>query len=127
MATEQKPDIERLVWPKDAHTFQWIDRAKAIMDFVTRAGTMYLGYQAFEKVVPGAGLSGVIVSQIAMKLAQSNNMAGGVAGVATLTGMGILNVVDLENETSNAVSLWNWINLLHPVTWGQALKETLTP
>lgn len=88
-----RPDIERLVWPKDAERWQWIDRAKALMDFATRAGTAYLGHQAFEKAAPGSGLAGAIVSQIALKLASSSNMVSGAAGVATLTGMGILNVI----------------------------------
>lgn len=88
-----KSDINKLMWPKDANKFAWIDRAKAIMDFATRAGTAYLGYQAFEKQVPGSGLSGAIVSQIALRLAEANNVASGAAGVATLSGMGILNVL----------------------------------
>lgn len=71
---------------------QWIDRAKTIMDVATRAGTAYLGYQAFEKVTPGSGLAGVIVSQVALRLANANNIVSGGAGVATLASMGIINV-----------------------------------
>ena len=124
---QEKPDIERLVWPQDGNKFQWLDRLDTILSVATKAGTAVLGYQAFEKVAPGSGLSGAIVSQIAMRLATSRNLAGGAAGVATLTGMGILNVVDTENPVSTAVSLWEWVKWLHPVTWGQALKETLIP
>ncbi|GAH91673.1 unnamed protein product [marine sediment metagenome] len=87
-----EPDINKLMWPKDATKFAWIDRAKAIMDFATRAGTAYLGYQAFEKAAPGSGLAGAIVSQVALRLASANNMVSGGAGVATLASMGIINV-----------------------------------
>lgn len=127
MATEQKPDIERLVWPKDARTFQWLDRAKTIMDIATRAGTMYLGYQAFEQQVPGSGLAGAIVSQIAMKLATADNMASGAAGVATLAGIGLLNVqpegiVPVADQQSWIQGLWRMLVAMHPVTWGEALR-----
>jgi len=83
------------------------------MDFATRACTAYLGYQAFEKVVPGSGLSGAIVSQIALRLAESNNVAGGAAGVATLGGMGILNVYD--PNVNYSMSMWDWVKGLLPV------------
>jgi len=93
---------------------QWIDRAKTIMDFATRAGTMYLGYQAFERAAPGSGLSGAIVSQIALRLAESNNIPAGAAGVATLTGMGILNVMP-EPPMTYVHSFGDWVaNLLAP-------------
>ena len=124
MANE-KGDIQRLVWPEDGNRFQWLDRLDTILSVATKAGTAVLGYQAFEKIAPGAGLSGAIVSQIAMRLATSQNLAGGAAGVATLTGMGILNVVDTENPMSNVVTLWEWIQLLHPANWGTAIREAL--
>ncbi|GAI69228.1 unnamed protein product [marine sediment metagenome] len=89
---ERDSDINKLVWPEDARKFQWIDRAKAIMEFATRAGTAFLGYQAFEKAVPGSGLAGAIVSQVALRLASANNIVSGGAGVATLASMGIINV-----------------------------------
>jgi len=87
---------------------QWIDRAKAIMEFATRAGTAWLGYQAFEKQEKGAGLSGAIVSQIALRLAESNNDVGGAAGVATLSGMGILNVLP-EPAVTYVSSFGEWV------------------
>lgn len=103
------PDINKLMWLKDANKFAWIDRAKAIMDFATRAGTMYLGYQAFEKLAPGSGLSGAIVSQIAMKLATSNNLIAGGTGVAVLAALGITNMnpsVEVGGSRSLDVHTW---------------------
>jgi len=76
------------------------------MDFATRAGTMYLGYQAFEKVAPGSGLSGAIVSQIALRLAESNNIPAGAAGVATLSGMGIINIYQPGSDPLLTVQAW---------------------
>ncbi|GAH92594.1 unnamed protein product [marine sediment metagenome] len=110
MANEKKGDINRLVWPKDGDALAWVDRAQTILDILTRAGTMLLGYRAFERVVEGSGLSGAIVSQIAMKLAQSNNLASGAAGVATLAGMGVLNVI--PEGTMQAVDNPTWIERL---------------
>ena len=83
--------VTRVLEP-GSEKLQWIDRAKDILDVLTRAGTMYLGYQAFERVSPGAGFAGAIVSQIAMRLATAENLVGGAAGVATLAGMGIMNM-----------------------------------
>lgn len=94
MPRDRIPDISRLVWPEDGNKFAWLDRLESIFSVATRAGTAYLGYQAFEKVEPGSGLAGAIISQIALRLATSQNLAGGTAGVATLSGMGILNVYD---------------------------------
>ncbi|GAI70683.1 unnamed protein product [marine sediment metagenome] len=116
MVKDQRPDIERLMWPKDASKFQWIDRAKTIMDFATRAGTAYLGYQAFEKAAPGSGLAGAIVSQIALRLADSNNLAGGAAGVSILAGMGIINVYQPGIDLLEAPR--TWIENLRSMTSG---------
>lgn len=119
-------DVVRILEPGDKK-LQWIDRAKAIMDMVTRAGTMYLGYQAFEQQVPGSGLAGAIVSQIAMKLAQSNNTPAGAAGIATLAGIGLLNVqpegiVPVADQQSWVQGLWRMLVAMHPVTWGAELR-----
>ena len=119
-------NVTRLLEKGDKH-LQWIDRAKAIMDFATRAGTAYLGYQAFEKQVPGSGLAGAIVSQIAMRLATADNMAGGAAGVATLAGIGILNtqpegIVPIADQQSWIQGLWDMLVAAHPITWGEALR-----
>jgi len=94
MVKEPRADINKLVWPKDGNKFAWLDRLESILCVATKAGTAYLGYQAFERVEPGSGLAGAIVSQIALRLADSNNLAGGAAGVATLSSMGILNIYD---------------------------------
>ena len=102
--------VVRILEPGD-EKLQWIDRAQAILDLITRAGTMWLGFSAFERMVKGSGLSGAIVSQIAMKLAQSNNLASGVAGVATLAGMGILNVIPPAGSEP-AVANPTWIEQL---------------
>lgn len=100
-------DINRLVWPEDGNKLAWLDRAKVILDVAARAGTMFLGYQAFEKASPGSGLAGAIISQIAMKLATADNMVSGGAGVATLTTMGILNVYGTEALVSpKSIQLW---------------------
>lgn len=106
----REPDINRLVWPEDGSKLAWIDRAQTIMDLATRAGTMYLGYQAFEKVAPGSGLAGAIVSQIAMRLATSNNIPGGLAGVATLTSLGLLNIH--QEGTDYVRTTTDWIGNL---------------
>lgn len=128
MPNEKKPDIERLVWPKDGNTFQWLDRLETMLGVATKAGTAYLGYQAFEKVVPGSGLAGAIVSQVALRLANANNLASGVAGVATLTGLGILNVhqegTDYVRTTTDWIGnmvagiepAWRDIGLLPPLS-----------
>ncbi|GAG65508.1 unnamed protein product [marine sediment metagenome] len=104
-------NVTRLLETGDV-PLQWIDRAKTILDIATRAGTMYLGYNAFERHLPGSGLSGAIVSQIAMKLATTNNLAAGAAGVATLSSMGILNLIDLENQFVPAKAQTDYISLL---------------
>ncbi|GAG83001.1 unnamed protein product [marine sediment metagenome] len=104
------PNVVRLLEKGDVN-LQWIDRAKTIMDLLTRAGTMWLGYSAFERIAKGSGLSGALVSQIAMKLAQSDNLASGAAGVATLAGMGILNVIPPAGSEP-AVANPTWIEKL---------------
>ena len=109
MARESKPDIERLVWPKDGNRLAWLDRANDILEVLSRAGTMYLGYQAFEKLSRGSGPAGVIVSQIAMKLATANNIISGAAGVATLTGLGLLNIVPpVDTAGHPALDVHTW-------------------
>lgn len=85
------------------------------MDFATRAGTAYLGYQAFEKAAPGSGLAGAIISQLALKLADANNIASGIAGVATLTGLGILNI--LPEGTQPVHDTQSWIEQLVQPWW----------
>ncbi|GAI81588.1 unnamed protein product [marine sediment metagenome] len=111
----QESDMSKLVWPEHGNTLAWLDRAKAIMDLLTRAGTMYLGFQAFERAAPGAGPSGAIVSQIAMRLATAENMVSGAAGVATLAGMGILNV--MPEGTSPTTDGQTWIEALVQPWW----------
>lgn len=82
-----KPDIERLVWPKDARTFQWLDRLEKIIDAATKLGIAYAGISAIKHPM------GAVVGLVAYKLAQSNNLASGAVGSATLAGIGLLNVM----------------------------------
>ena len=108
MANE-KPDINRLVWPTHGDKLAWLDRAQTIMDVLTRAGTMWLGYNAFEKMSKGSGLSGAVVSQIAMKLATANNLVAGAVGVATLGMMGLTNIVPpIDTAGHQHVDVHTW-------------------
>lgn len=77
-------------------------RSDKLVDTITKAGAAFLGFQAFEKQSKGSGLAGAIVSLIGLKMTESPNLAAGAAGVATLTGIGILNVKDPNAPYVNA-------------------------
>jgi len=79
-----RPDIERLVWPKDATKFQWIDRLEQIIDGIIKLGVAYAGYNAVKHPM------GAIAGLVALKIAQGSNELTSAAGAATLAGMGVL-------------------------------------
>jgi len=79
-----KPDIERLVWPKDGNTFQWIDRLEKIIEAMTKLGVAYMGYKSVDHPM------GAIAGLVALKIASSPNDLASVTGAATLAGMGVL-------------------------------------
>ncbi len=84
---KEKPDIERLVWPKDGNKFQWIDRLDKIIDAATRLGVAYAGVNAIKHPM------GAVVGLVAFKLATSPGLASSAVGAATLAGIGLLNYV----------------------------------
>ena len=63
-----------------------IERSDRILDAATKIGVAYVGYKAADH--PSGALAGLV----ALKLANANNLAAGVAGVATLTALGITSV-----------------------------------
>jgi hypothetical protein len=80
----EKPDIERLVWPKDGNKFQWIDRLDKIFSALTKMGVAYAGYNAVKHPM------GAIAGLVALKGATSPNDVASAAGAATLAGLGVL-------------------------------------
>lgn len=55
-----------------------------LIDTVTKVGVAYVGYKAVDH------WSGALTGLVALKLATANNLAAGIAGVATLTGLGVM-------------------------------------
>lgn len=64
-----------------------IDRADKIASIATNAGVAYIGFNALKHP------TGALVGLLALRLAQSPNLASGAAGIAALTGLGALNMV----------------------------------
>jgi hypothetical protein len=64
-----------------------IDRGDKLVNIATNAGVAYIGFNALKHPVGG------LVGLLGLRLAQSPNLASGVAGIATLTGLGALNLV----------------------------------
>ena len=60
-----------------------VDKLDVIPDIALKAGVAYSGYVAMQH------WTGAIVGLLGLRLASSNNLAGGAAGVAILTGIGI--------------------------------------
>lgn len=81
----EKGDINNLVWPKDGNRLAWLDRLDKIIDAATKLGIAYAGINAIKHPM------GAVVGLVAYRLAQSNNVASGAVGSATLAGIGLLN------------------------------------
>ena len=79
-----KPDIERLVWPKDGNKLAWIDRLDKIFSGITKLGVAYAGYNAVKHPM------GAIAGLVALRVATSPNNVASAAGAATLAGLGVL-------------------------------------
>ncbi len=89
----EKPDIERLVWPKDGERFQWIDRAKTIMDMAMRAGVAYAGFNAFSHPM------GIVYSLLGLKLAMAPGaLPSNLVGVGMLAHIGLTNMLATGGE-----------------------------
>ncbi len=108
LARDQKPDIERLVWPKDGNKFQWIDRLEKILSAITKMGVAYAGFNAVKHPM------GAIVGLTALKLATSPNDVASATGAATLAGLGVLAFAP-ETEVK------------YPSVFGIATKEAFGP
>lgn len=63
-----------------------IDRADKAINIGLKAGVAYTGYRALRHPL------GALVGLLGLRLAESPNLASGVAGVAALTGLGTLNL-----------------------------------
>lgn len=64
-----------------------VDRGDKLISIATNAGVAYLGFNALKHP------AGALVGLLGLRLAQSPNLASGVAGIAALTGLGALNLV----------------------------------
>jgi hypothetical protein len=64
-----------------------VDRADKLVNLGANVGVAYIGYRALKHP------TGALVGLLALRLAESNNLAGGAAGVAALTGLGALNLI----------------------------------
>lgn len=62
-----------------------LDKLEKVPDVAMKAGLAYLGYKSVNH------WSGAITALIGLKLATGNNLAGGAAGVSTLTLIGLGN------------------------------------
>lgn len=63
-----------------------VDRAGTLVDVATKLGVAYTGYNATRH------WTGALVALIGLRLAEANNLASGIAGVATLTALGLGNI-----------------------------------
>lgn len=63
-----------------------LDRGGTIIDLFTKGGLAYLGYNATKH------WTGALTALILLKLATSDNLAAGAAGVAGLTAIGATNI-----------------------------------
>ena len=70
---------------EDEVRLQWIDRLDKIINGITKLGIAYAGVNAIKHPM------GAVVGLVAYRLAQSNNLASGAVGSATLAGIGLLN------------------------------------
>ena len=70
-----------------------LDKLERIPDIVMKAGLAYAGYQAMNH------WTGAITALVGLKLATGNNLAGGAAGVTTLTLIGLGNAFKSVKET----------------------------
>ncbi|GAI94347.1 unnamed protein product, partial [marine sediment metagenome] len=87
MPRDQKPDIERLVWPEDGNKFQWLDRLDTILSVATKAGVAYAGYNAFKHPM------GAVYGMLALKLAESAGaLPSNLVGVGMLAHIGVTNM-----------------------------------
>lgn len=82
-----KPDIEKLVWPKDGNKFQWLDRLNTILSVATKAGVAYAGYNAFKHPM------GAVYAMLGLRLAESAGaLPSNLVGVGMLAHIGITNM-----------------------------------
>lgn len=63
-----------------------VDRADKAFSLATKAGIAYVGYRALRHPM------GALVGLLGLRLSNSPNLAAGAAGIATLTGLGALNL-----------------------------------
>lgn len=86
-------DINRLVWPTDGNKFAWIDRAKDIMNVITKAGVAYAGFNAFKHPM------GAIYAMLGLRLAESPGaLPSNLVGVGMLAHIGITNMLATGGE-----------------------------
>jgi hypothetical protein len=63
-----------------------IDRTDKLIDAFTKIGVAYTGFNAT------GHWTGALIALVGLRLAEANNLASGVAGVATLTALGLGNI-----------------------------------
>jgi len=78
-----------------------------LVNLAVNAGVAYLGYRAFNHPI------GALVGILALRLSKSPNLASGIAGVATLTSIGCLNVQftggDVSVTEKTSPEAWSYI------------------
>lgn len=79
---------------RDQTIVKILEHSDKLIETATKLGVAYVGYNAVHH------WSGALVGLLALRLSNSPNLAAGVAGVATLTGLGLMNL-DL-NKTLEA-------------------------
>ena len=67
--------------------------AEKIPNLFIQAGVAKIGFDATRNI------GGSLAALIALKMAQGGNLAGGIAGVATLTGLGVGSVMNFTNTS----------------------------
>lgn len=75
-----------------------IDRADRITDIFVKAGTAYVSYQAT------GHWTGALIGLLALRLAESNNLAAGVAGTGVLAGVGLTQLIKGATPGTNTGS-----------------------
>ena len=73
--------------PNQEALLRVIEKSDKLLDAATKVGVAYVGYKAHDH------WSGALAGLVALRLANANNLAAGIAGVATLTGLGVMSII----------------------------------
>lgn len=99
-----------------------VDRSGKLVDIATHAGVAYVGYNALKHPM------GAVVGLLALRLAQSPNLASGAAGVAALTGLGALNLIPpTEPPPGAGIPIELLLERLRAIGWEPSIPISETP